>query len=149
MSNVLILDDESITLSRLFNVLSEERQHKLWTSDNLIKGAEVVEKLGPTLDLLIVDVSMLQNPAIELLDLFDNVCPQARVLAVSPTLKNPGIKGNILLRKPFTDEDLVRTVKLALAMPPKAAAAPAERLKIQHQSSCLDRPEVRVRASAR
>ena len=147
MANVLILDDEPITLRRLFNVLSKDRQHKLWTADNLVEGVRVVEKLGSTLDLLVIDVSMFQTSAIELLDLFASACPHAKVLAVSPTRQVPFEKGYSVLRKPFTDKDLLAAVNRDLALTHEAVAAHELSRKRAHQSSCLDGRSVRVRAA--
>jgi hypothetical protein len=46
MAKILMIDDEPLSLRRLFKILCDDRQHNLWTAASLDAGMEVVEKLG-------------------------------------------------------------------------------------------------------
>lgn len=150
MANVLILDDESVTLSRLLKVLSQDKQHKLWTSDSLAEGGKVLKQLGSALDLLILDVSLLSSNASELLEQLAESCPQAKLLAVGPHSTHPSSRDLEVLRKPFTDEHFVEAVEKVLALDPvPIATAQDTNRKPQHKSSCVERRPGRVRAASR
>ncbi len=150
MANVLILDDESITLNRLLNVLSINRQHQLWTSDSLAGGVRTFQQLGSTLDLLLVDVSLLQIDSSELLGHLVSHCPRARMLAVGPTFNDALNRDLAFLRKPFTDEDLVKAVERALTLLPAVATAQANTTRQPlRKSSCTNPRSIRARAASR
>src|SRR6185369_816927 len=70
MANILILDDEQSSRTRLFEALSALDQHKLFTAANPIAWARCVEELAGAIHVLIMDSSFLAAPAPELLDLF-------------------------------------------------------------------------------
>ncbi len=108
MANVLIMDDEPLSLRRLFNALCDDRRYDLSTADSIAVGVKVVERLGGKLDFLVIDVSMLETAAVVFLDLFTRTCPEAKMLVITPRLKPLGEYPQ--LRKPFTDQDFVNTV---------------------------------------
>jgi DNA-binding NtrC family response regulator len=115
MANVVIMDDEPLSLGRLSKVLCDDRQHNVSTADNLADGVQIVENLGTNLDLLIIDVSMFGAAASGLLDLFAGACPHVKILLITPRLKE-SLREHYQLRMPFTDRAFVEAVDQVLAM---------------------------------
>lgn len=147
MANILIMDDEPLSLRRLFNVLCDAKQHALETADNLVAGVNIVEKLGAALDLLIIDISMFQASVVDLLEIFSSACPKARVLVLSPVIKQPLGSRYPLLRKPFTDAQFIAAVEKVLSARHIAASCDVPRKPVKDFQST--HRSGRARAAAR
>jgi DNA-binding NtrC family response regulator len=147
MAKILIMDDEPLSLRRLFNVLCVDRQHDISTADDLPSGVKVVERLGTTLDVLIIDVSMFETISVDLLPLFANACPKATMLVITPLVKR-SLGWYPQLRKPFADQEFVQAVNRVLAMPQCGVVEASARPKPPH--SCrADGRLVQARALGR
>lgn len=147
MANILLIDDEPISLRRLFNVLCDSGEHTIWTADNLVAAVNVVERLANSLDLLIIDVSMFEAAAMELLDLFGQACPEAQILVISHLAKHPLGRRYPLMRKPFSNEAFISAVDEVLRFRRPAATIPEPRRKHIHKSSCSGPHRLRIGAT--
>ncbi len=145
MPKILVMDDEPLSLRRLYNLLCDARQHEISTAESLPAAVRVVERTGASLDLLIIDVSMFETMAIQLLELFTAACPQAKILVITPRLRHT-LAGYAQLLKPFTLTGLLDAVNQVLGMRRGIVVEPGARPK---PPSRADHRLPRARASAR
>ena len=109
MANILILDDECLSRTRLCHALSLGQQHNLIPADNPAACEEHLGNVGSTIDLLILDAST-KALAPEFVDLFSDAWPRAKTLVLSHLPQGEYRRICSVLRKPFTDKEFVETV---------------------------------------
>ena len=147
MPKILIMDDEPLSLRRLFNALCDTCQHDLLTADSLLAGANAVERLGSSLDLLVIDVSMFGTAGDSLLDLCREACPQAETLVLTSQRKQ-SLGDHPQLRRPFTDQDFLQAVDWALTLKQTVAVEPRA-MRRSPRPSRSDGQVLRAHASGR
>ena len=121
MGRIVVVDDESIIRS-LFEVLLERRGHTVTTAATVAEGRAACGTSPP--DVVIVDMFMPDGSGVDLIRSLRELCPQARIIAVTgggtwegfdvlTRAKDAG--ADITLRKPVPSDVIVDAVEGLLA----------------------------------
>lgn len=123
---VLVVEDEE-SIQRFVRIVLEREGLRVLMAANGIEALRLLEDPALTLDLLLTDVMMPQMGGRELAERLLAVQPDLAVVFMSGYVADRAVLSGVaarkapLLQKPFTIEDLVRTVRAALAGAPSAA----------------------------
>lgn len=109
MANVLLIDDERLSLERLYDVL--HGQHDIVVAENGPFGIRTFEAIGNALDILVIEGSLWTT---ELFERLAKSCSQAKVLILTHNYRYAADQ-HVWLRKPFTDQYLLDTVNEMLS----------------------------------
>lgn len=121
--NIMLIDDESATLSTFQTILTEEN----YNVDTFRNGEDAIRSFvtvpSSYYDLVISDVRMYPINGLELYNRLRELFPAVRMLFVSAldgmeeiTSVMPGIQQSQILRKPVSKERFVEAVKVALGL---------------------------------
>ncbi len=118
---IVAVDDDALVLMNTVEML-EELGHTVLQASS---GPEALERIRelPAIDLLITDQAMPQMTGVELADAAVRDCPTLPVILATGYGELPaGASRQILkLAKPFSENDLIRTIDLALRVKSGAA----------------------------
>lgn len=121
--HIMLIDDESATLSTFQTILSEEN----YNVDTFRNGEEAIRSFvtvpSSYYDLVISDVRMYPINGLELYNRLRELSPSVKILFVSAldgmeeiASIMPGIQQSQILRKPVSKERFVETVRTALGL---------------------------------
>ncbi len=113
---ILMVDDEDLLLTLGQTILSEYG-YRVLTANSGAKAIELVSKSDRQIDLLITDLVMPNMSGRELVEQVGRLSPFTRVLCSSGYVRSNSKEQDraAFLQKPFTSQDLLIKVKLALA----------------------------------
>lgn len=121
MPEILIIEDEEIIRATLQQMLARSK-HNVTAAATGVEGLALMERRS--FDLVIIDMIMPEKDGIETIIDIRHRWPEARILAISGGGRTRNmdflryarsVGANAILPKPFTNEDLTRTVAEALA----------------------------------
>jgi len=112
--SILAVDDEPLILINTAAVL-EDMGHQVFEAQSGPEALELARK-NPDLDLLITDQSMPSMSGMELIDCMAKEWPGLPVILATGYSQIPdgAQQGIVLLRKPYTGQDLLQAIGQAL-----------------------------------
>ena len=122
MANILVIEDES-QLSELLKKMLMRDGHQVLIADDGVEGIKSFHRFNP--DLIITDIIMPEKDGIEVIMEVLKENPNLPIIAISggrravtadfnlDSAEMLGVKG--VLQKPFTHEQLLEVVQLALS----------------------------------
>jgi two-component system cell cycle sensor histidine kinase/response regulator CckA len=118
--SVLIVDDEDLLLTMGQTVLSAYG-YTVETANSGRQALEIISKACPSIDLVVTDLVMPGMSGRELIEHVQQISPSARILCMTGYVRPLHQQDDAnYLQKPFTSQDLLTRVKLALAEQPAA-----------------------------
>ncbi len=121
MRNILVVDDDD-QVRNLISTILKESGYIVRVARNGNEASQLVNQMEP--DLIITDIAMPEKAGTELIEEIRTHHPTIRIIAISGAATvQPGIYlrmanslgANHILPKPFSPDDLLRIVKLALS----------------------------------
>jgi two-component system, cell cycle sensor histidine kinase and response regulator CckA len=132
LETILVVEDDELIRGCIVAPLTRAG-YEVLSAGNGAEGARVFERHSEALDLLVTDISMPGMLGTDLARFARKIRPDIKVIFASGSVHleetNPQtyIQGSVFLSKPFTIEELLRTVKEVLGKPSAGilTAAPA------------------------
>lgn len=127
MARILIVDDALFIRQSMKAALQAVGHEVVGEAENGLEALKQTVRLNP--DLIVLDINMPQMDGISALRVLRQHHPEVRVLICSALADGPrgaeakalGVQG--LVRKPYTPEDFIAAVIMALATPMAQVAA--------------------------
>jgi two-component system cell cycle sensor histidine kinase/response regulator CckA len=116
LETILVVEDDELIRSCIVAPLTRAG-YEVLSAGNGVEGARVFERHSEALDLLVTDISMPGMLGTDLARFARKIRPDIKVIFASGSIHleetNPQtyIQGSVFLSKPFTIEELLRTVK--------------------------------------
>ncbi len=129
---ILMVDDEDLLLTMGQMVLSSFG-YTVLTANSGAKALDLFAHWKDSIDLVLVDLVMPNMSGRELTEQIRKIAPRTRILWCSGYVRTNKVEeDDPYLQKPFTSQDLLRAVKIALANAaegPPEAAPPAAKVR--------------------